>query len=91
MSDIKYDDWIPPKEAAARLKVSIDTIYNLIDAGEIRAADRRATGVGRRRRFIVDPTSIPEFLERRLIPPRPGPRLERERRSPLPQGIKPFV
>jgi hypothetical protein len=58
--------WITPKEAAAALGYEkADTAVKLVKARQLRAIDRRVGG--NRARYLIDPASVEEFKQRRLV------------------------
>lgn len=61
MVDIKpLEGWITVQQAAGRLKVSYQTIHNMIDRGELEA---RAVGGERRSLYLVSEAEITKLEE----------------------------
>lgn len=63
MSDLAFEPLLSPKQAAAALGISVDTLRALISAGELRFID---VGNGKKRiRRMFDPSDLAQFCERR--------------------------
>lgn len=64
--------WPTPKEAGQRIGgVSTDHVMQLVADGELRARDVSRKDA-KRRTYVIDPASIEEFCERRMVQPTKG-------------------
>lgn len=57
------------QETAFELGVTIQHVYNLVNAGKIEAIDISESGAGRAHSLRVDSASLERFIEERKIDP----------------------
>lgn len=75
MSEAAGDDWITAPGAARLLGLTLNSVYNMIDQGALKAEQgartvwKRNGQVGMRRHVRIRRTAVDEFLERARVKP----------------------